>query len=475
MADRRTTTVAHRAPSPWVLAPGMLWQSGHTPWTRGVLVLLAATICVPGCGPPERKRSPIYVSAPAPSGSPAWEFGSNGAALVNPSTGPDAVTALLLTGSDIFVGGTDVSPGPGDEQWRIEKRSAGSGLQVSGFGATGVVASNPSSATDRVLALASDGTYLYAAGFDNSSGNRQWRIEKRQVADGLLDTSFGASGVLVTNPSTGPDEAVAIVVGGASMYVIGADEVPGAGDTRWRIEKRQTTDGALITGFGSSGVAISNPSSGADRPAAAAWDGTSLYIGGYDSTSGNRQWRIEKRGGTDGALDSAFGTSGVVLANPSTGTDEITSILLDGSAMIIGGFDESPGVGDTQWRLERRAVGDGALVSAFGSSGVIAINPSTGADEIRDVYRLSSSELVVAGSDATPNPATGDRQWRIEKRALSSGALDSAFGNLGVVTSDPGTFDDVPRAIASTSTTIIVAGTDFGPSDSRWRVQAWYR
>ena len=41
--------------------------------------------------------------------------------------------------------------------------------------------------------------------------------------------------------------------------------------------------------------------------------------------------------------------------------------------------------------------------------------------------------MYVAGTDQSP----GNNQWRIEKRLLSTGALDASFGTGGVVTNNP--------------------------------------
>lgn len=453
-------------PSP-LEASGWLAPLWIPTWTCCVLAVTACT------DPP--RPGPITLPGPPTSGAPAPGFGWAGTITVNPSGGIDEALDALRLNASLFVCGADSTLGGTDLQWRVQKWNASSGTPDSGFGVGGVLAANPSTGIDRLAAMASDGTHLYLVGFDSSAGDRGWRIEKRQATDGQLDAGFGASGAVTANPSGGPDEATGLVLDGSSLYVIGVDEVAGAGDWRWRIEKRQLSDGALVSGFGSGGVVTSNPSSGVDRPAAVTWDGTSLYVAGFDSNPGNRQWRVEKRGGSDGALDATFGTSGVLTFNPSTGLDEATALVLDGTAVLVGGFDEAPGIGDTQWRLERRAAGDGALISGFGASGTLTSNPSSGADEVRDVHRLSASILVVVGSDATPNPGAGDRRWRIEKRALSSGSLSAPFGTAGVVTSDPGTFDDVPSAVVSTGSTIIVVGSDFAPTDPRWRIQAWYR
>jgi hypothetical protein len=99
-----------------------------------------------------------------------------------------------------------------------------------------MVTSNPSTSTDYAFAITIDSTYMYVVGYDSLSGNVQWRVEKRNLSDGALVSGFGTGGVVTSNPSTSMDSASAIAIDSTYMYVVGFDE--SAGNRRWRIEKR---------------------------------------------------------------------------------------------------------------------------------------------------------------------------------------------------------------------------------------------
>ena len=116
-------------------------------------------------------------------------------------------------------------------------------------------------------------------------------------ATGGLVTPFGTGGIITLNPTTGEDTATILVADTTSLYVIGHVEVGGAasGNFEWRIEKRNLTTGVLDGTFGGgSGVVTTTIGAGNDQPAAAVIDGSDIYIGGYDSTTGVRQGRVEK-------------------------------------------------------------------------------------------------------------------------------------------------------------------------------------
>ena len=85
------------------------------------------------------------------------------------------------------------------------------------------VTSNPSTGDDAAYSIARDSTYMYVVGEDSSTGNYQWRIEKRNLSDGQLVTGFGTNGVVTSNPSTGNDLAYSITIDSTYMYVVGAD------------------------------------------------------------------------------------------------------------------------------------------------------------------------------------------------------------------------------------------------------------
>jgi hypothetical protein len=200
------------------------------------------------------------------------------------------------------------------------------------------------------------------------------------------------------------------------MYVVGYDRSPNwEGDWRWRIEKRSLADGSLVTGFGTGGNATSNPSTDSDRAQDIAIDSTAMYVVGYQYYPGVGQWRIEKRSLADGSLVSGFGIGGVVTNNPSVMYDRAHGIAIDSTAMYVVGFDTSP-KGDWQWRIEKRSLADGSLVSGFGTGGFVTSNPGTNFNEWDEAYSIAidTTAIYVIGTDLSLG--VPDQQWRIEKR-----------------------------------------------------------
>src|SRR3989338_6722646 len=149
------------------------------------------------------------------------------------------------------------------------------------------------------------------------------------------------------------------------MYVAG-DERRTVTDYNWRIEKRNLGDGSLVSGFGVSGVATSTgPSAFADVANSISIHASAgfMYVAGYEPDSEvATNWRIEKRNLGDGSLVSAFGVSGVATSSsPGTDDDKANSISIDASAgfMYVAGYEVQSG-SDYNWREEKRNLGEGS-------------------------------------------------------------------------------------------------------------------
>jgi hypothetical protein len=315
--------------------------------------------------------------------------------------------ALVLEGSYLYVGGADFELG--DLQWHLEKRDKTSGVLVDNFGVNGVIANNPTNldVVEAIESITTDSDYLYLTGWSGnvSSGGFQWRIEKRDKISGTLIAGFGTNGVVLSGTDGYSNSIIC-----DSNYIY----IAGVSNSQWRIEKRDKITSDLITTFGTNGVIQGN--SGWCRKIYADID--YLYIVGDDSSIGNNQWRIEKRAKNTGNLITDFGSSGVILNNPSIDNDFATGLAIDINYLYIVGCDSIPGEG-YQWRIEKRNKIWGTLVSTFGVNGVISENLSTSWDTPSDVW-VDTDYIYIAGDDYnTIEP----RRCRIEKRSKITGGL----------------------------------------------------
>ncbi len=441
-------------------------------------------VLIPGCQPDSGDKAPppgIAVPNPPPFGPPGTldpVFGMMGVVTVTGGNQASAEAVARALGH-IVVAGYDNAAGPGDRQWRIEKRNLFSGATDPGFGGgLGYVNSNPSVHVDDPRGVAVDivSDEIFVAGNEGVGVFPEvaWRVEKRSLATGAPAAAFGGGGAVTSNPSGDLDSVAALALDSTSIYVLGSDATLSQSDAQWRIEKRDRLTGAPDSVFGAgTGVVTANPSTIQDWPRALAVDGGALYVVGMQGVSGNFKWRIEKRDSTTGAFDPVFGGgAGFVVSNPGPGHAEALAVALDLSWLYVVGYQNATGGSDTAWRIEKRGLITGDLDPAFGGgTGAVISNPSPSTDYPGKTFALDRGFLLVAGFDQ--GPGTGDHQWRLERRRSADGALDPTFGTAGVVTSNPGPVEDQAKAVAVDETHIYVVGheSQTGPGVTRWRIE----
>jgi hypothetical protein len=408
----------------------------------------------------------------------------------------DEIYGVAVDGAAVYAVGYDSNTVEIDDQWRIEKRNLTNGITDSLFGTSGVVITNPSSTNifsyDDANAIAIDSQYMYVVGYDSSPepnpgptaavNDEQWRIEKRNLSTGAL------SYLVTNNTSSFSDQANAIAIdaGNDYMYVAGFDSALPGGYQEWRIEKRYLSSGASVTAFGpaNDGVIVSALTTTSNAKAnTIAIDDTFMYVGGYQYNI--TAWRIEKRLLATGETVTVFGTSNDgVVSVPSTSTGGqavVSSIAADDQYLYVGGYD-TVGPDNRVWRIEKRDKTTAQLVSSFTSGsvpGVVISDPNPAGLDVLKAIAIDTNYIYAAGYDTAA--LDGMREWRIEKRNKSDGALVSSFATAGVYQTHPSGAllcsgipcpkDDDIWAMAIDAVYLYVVGYDSVPGTRQWRIE----
>ncbi|MFH1207303.1 MAG: hypothetical protein V1668_01715 [Patescibacteria group bacterium] len=309
--------------------------------------------------------------------------------------------------------------------WHIEKRAKTNGSQAWALNAAGGKAAR---------AIAIDSQYMYVTG---QSSSNTWRTEKRLLGTGDLctaavcGTAFDGDGYVESSALT--SSAHDIDIDDASMYVFGFDE-----NLQWRIEKRLLTDGSLDSGFGSSGVITETTATVDDNTTyvgGISVDSDYLYVAGMD----NANWHIRKYDKDNGSLCTGgacsagnFGDSGSGAITVVTNiADGVNSIAIDDDYMYLIGYRS---MNDDGWYMEKRRLDTGALCTAgncgigFGDSGSgsIAIYSNANPNDVQYGRDIAIDDTYIY----TFGNLDGFAGWRIEKRNLANGALDNVPATL---------------------------------------------
>ncbi len=163
----------------------------------------------------------------------------------------------------------------------------------------------------------------------------------------------------------------------------------------------------------------------------------------------------------NGSFDSAFGAGGQGVVDLGSGQDDRPNTVLlqsDGKVVIAGYRKSNAAVGVRKDMLVARLLSNGAFDTAFGGSGLVVADAGQGQDdEAYDAAIRSDGRILLAGSAMrriTPTSAGFARNTALVQ-FLSNGALDTSFngsgGSIVDLAKDPGNqqnYDDEATSVA---------------------------
>ena len=311
------------------------------------------------------------------------------------------------------------------------------------FGTSGfTTASSVGVITISSIAIDSQGKIVAGGAAPNAQGFAIMRF----TSTGVLDSTFGTSGSVVTQISS-PTYLTSIAIDTQGRIVAGGY---GYISNKYRfIVARYTSSGVLDTTFGTQGITSSVIGTGGAYLRSIALDSQGRIVAGGVSVNSGDKFTLA-RYTSGGVLDTTFGTSGITQTGIGASSN-ISSIALDsqGKIMAAGQAYVEDGFRFTLARYSS----DGVLDTSFGTQGITNTNIGTSAD-IRAVI-IDSEGRIVAGGRAE---VTSNVNGFALARYTSSGLLDTSFGTGGFTTTVIGNNYDVIKSIATDDLGRIFAG-----------------
>ncbi|MGA2750172.1 MAG: hypothetical protein ABSG59_15470 [Verrucomicrobiota bacterium] len=306
-------------------------------------------------------------------------------------------------------------------------RFTSAGVPDSSFGNGGVVTADISDLASQAAAVAiqANGS-IVVAGNANNSSNNVFALA-RYNPDGTLDGTFGSNGKLTTSVGTNGSGANAVLIQSDGKIV-----AAGGGSGGFALV-RYNPDGSLDASFGSAGVTITTVSAVNSANAMAIQPDGKIVLAG--TTSSNPQLFGLARFTTNGALDSSFGGSGVVTTAVATGSlAQAVGIQTDGKIVVAG----YTGVGSSIDFALARYNANGALDISFGSFGRVTTDFGSGNAGLGYAMALQpDGRIIVAGAAIIPFVAGGGDYFALA-RYTTNGVLDASFGTGGQVVTQVG-------------------------------------
>lgn len=327
-----------------------------------------------------------------------------------------ASIALQSDGKIVAVGGSD--PGTNNSTFALARYNPNGSLDTS-FGNSGKVLLDIGNGEDwaRSTAIQSDGK-IVVGGFSTSGSVSSFTLA-RFNSNGTVDTTFGNSGITITQVGTMTSAVSAIALQSDGKIVAVGFAQTNTSGIGFAVA-RYNSNGSLDTGFATGGTAV-NLIGGLDAVANAVVlqsDGK-LVVGGMQTDSKFALARYN----SNGLLDTSFGSSGSVITSISAQSDAIYSLAIQSDGKIVAGGQTRNPAGQHDLAL-LRYTSSGSLDSSFGGSGTGWVTTDLGGDEAIRGIALQSDGKIVAG---------GGGNGAILARYSTNGILDTTLDGDGVV------------------------------------------
>lgn len=248
------------------------------------------------------------------------------------------------------------------------------------------------------LTVDSAGRILVAGAADttNIGGSNRTPVIARLATNGQLDTTFGGVGyVFPTGVQTGKYEGIDIDSQGRIVVAGTAEDTTAA---NVNMITRLGSDGTLDTAFGTQGTLVfTHPTETTAHATAVKVDASDRPI--VSMSTGSTRMAIA-RASAAGVVDSSFGTSGYFGAvPPSVGGTPVTADLV---APNLGGGVAVTGYGNNPSRVFiARVTGSGAIDTTFDGDGFNQVPDLNQKRTARSIVELPGGKLAIAG-DAAP-------------------------------------------------------------------------
>ncbi|TKK68952.1 T9SS type A sorting domain-containing protein [Ilyomonas limi] len=382
-------------------------------------------------------------------------FGENGRVTTDfNDSSDDVANSIALQGGKIIVAGSTSDLVGYLNDFALVRYTAEGVLDTS-FGESGKVITDFNSDYDVANSIVLQGDKILVCGTAYNNDTYTDFALARFTADGVLDSSFGVNGRVITDFGFDEDNAYSMALQGDKIIVAGSTYThPGNNYNTDFVLIRYTADGAVDASFGLNGLVIGYFPSSQTFFTSTILQGDKIIAAGYAFNDNNFFDFLLARFTADGVLDPSFGVNGMATINfNGSSYDQANAIALQGNKIIVAGFTgNSP---NFDFALARFTA-DGRLDSSFGEQGKVITDFNNSDDKVSSIV-LQGNKIIVVGSTGN----FGSRDFALA-RYTSNGVLDSSFGKNGKATTDiNGSSYDQADAIVLQGDKIIVAGSTY--------------
>jgi uncharacterized delta-60 repeat protein len=186
------------------------------------------------------------------------------------------------------------------------------------------------------VAIQGDGKIVVAGYTSTLSNTPVHTAVVRYDANGILDTSFGGSGKIITAVSASLDSGTSVAVQSDGKIVVAGASSNGSNSDFAML--RYHSNGTLDTSFNGSGIVTTDLGSNEDnaRSLILQTDGK-IVAAGYYSNGSNRDFAWV-RYNNNGSLDTSMNGTGIITTAIGSGGDDAVGVAVqaDGKIVVVG-------------------------------------------------------------------------------------------------------------------------------------------
>lgn len=334
----------------------------------------------------------IFVARYNSDGTLDASFGTGGVAVTAIGGGWDLAGSVLVQpdGKIVACGG-----GWNGTKYRfVAVRYQANGIHDQSFGNGGIAMFGMGGVQDNAweCAIQADGKIILT-GPTKNSGNWDFGMA-RLNPDGTLDNSFGNSGKVITTVTSGDDFSWSVALQSDGKILLG-----GQSGTPAFALARYNADGSLDNSFGAGGLVTTSIGGAAcdGRVVKVQPDGK-ILLGGGSALAGNDDFAIV-RYNPDGSLDGSFGVGGMVVIPVAEGADVFWDLALEpgNGKIILAGYGINPANGTYDFALVRLKA-NGQPDASFAPNGIVMTPIGAGNDFGINVELQSDGKIVMTGA-----------------------------------------------------------------------------
>ena len=358
-------------------------------------------------------------------------FGRDGI-VITPFTGFDAAVQSLLIQPDkkIIAGGSVTKSG--STQFSLARYKVDGSLDET-FGNLGqAITDYPELMVMSSMALQSDGKIIVAGNLYNSSISISRFVLVRYDSNGILDTSFGIDGRVITNISDKFDRITSIIIQNDDKIIASGTTSDDANYSDFSIA-RYNPDGTLDSSFGNNGITVTSIKTWDFGYAIVLQDDNKIVISGSTSNEFNPVFGpdydfLVLKYDKYGVLDATFGNGGSVIIGTTEANEKALSVkvLSDGKIIIAGEHH----IMKYSFMISQ-LLPNGDIDTSYGNNGLVLNDLAS--QFIESVAMQIDGKFLITEYHGTGGCCSADIKLI---RFLDDGNYDATFGTNGIVTAD---------------------------------------